>query len=129
MGSLPRVPIAAHSPASERPLDLPWERSDLRGEGGHAAPALPASLRQHCVRHTAARLTRPLARAGSQAAMAILLEHAARPALDAGALRHYIPNACMEGGATAEGQWQERHSRFHSGAQRLAEPPRAGEGG
>ena len=42
---------AAHSPASARPLDLPWEHSDLRGEGGHAAPALPASPRQHRVRH------------------------------------------------------------------------------
>jgi hypothetical protein len=42
---------AAHSPASKRPLDLPWERSDARGVGGHAAPALPASPRLRRVRH------------------------------------------------------------------------------
>src|SRR5262252_30744 len=42
---------AAHSPASERPLDLPWERSDWRGVGGHAAPALAASPRPRRVRH------------------------------------------------------------------------------
>src|SRR5215510_5012924 len=29
--------FAAHSPASERPLDLPWERSDARGAWGHVA--------------------------------------------------------------------------------------------
>ena len=28
---------AAHSPASTRPLDLPWERSDARGAWGHVA--------------------------------------------------------------------------------------------
>src|SRR5262252_7267136 len=32
---------AAHSPASARPLDLPWERSDLRGEGGTLPPRCP----------------------------------------------------------------------------------------
>ena len=46
----------------------------------------------------------------------VLLVRAARPGLDAGALRHYIPNACKEGGKTAEGQWQERYSRLPPGA-------------
>jgi hypothetical protein len=31
--------------------------------------------------------------------------------LDAGAPRHYIPNACKEGGQTAEEQWQECYNR------------------
>jgi hypothetical protein len=35
MGSLPQRPDpAAHSPASEKPLDLPWESSDARGAWG-----------------------------------------------------------------------------------------------
>jgi len=50
--------------------------------------------------------------AGGQIAAALLLVRAAEGAgLDAGALRHYITNACKEGGTTAEDQWQERHSR------------------
>jgi hypothetical protein len=40
----------AHSPASERPLDLPWERSDLRGVWGHVVPTRSASLRPRRVR-------------------------------------------------------------------------------
>ena len=42
---------AAHSPASARPLDLPWERSDARGVWGHVASTLHASPRPHRVRH------------------------------------------------------------------------------
>jgi len=112
---------AAHSPASARPLDLPWERSDLRGEGGHAAPALPASSRQHCVRHactlsihphaqglqpwsasTAACLIHPPALRSGQTVVAVLLVRAARPGLDAGARRQYIPHAYKQGGQAAE---------------------------
>jgi hypothetical protein len=43
--------------------------------------------------------------------VAVLLVRAARHGLDAGARRHYIPNASKEGGTTAEDQWQERPSR------------------
>jgi len=112
---------AAHSPASARPLDLPWERSDLRGEGGHAAPALPASPRQHRVRHactlsihpqaqglqpwsasTAACLIHPPALRSGQTVVAVLLVRAARPGLDAGARRQYIPHAYKQGGQAAE---------------------------
>jgi len=42
----PRPP--AHSPPNERPLDLPWERSDARGGWGHVAPRLSTSPRQPC---------------------------------------------------------------------------------
>ena len=43
--------------------------------------------------------------AGGQNAVAVLLGRAARPGLDAEARWHYIPNACKEGGQTAEDQW------------------------
>ena len=46
-----------------------------------------------------------------QTAIAVLLVRTARSGLDAGALGHYIPNACTEGGKTAEDQWQEWHRR------------------
>src|SRR5262249_27453251 len=104
---------AAHSPASERPLDLPWERSDWRGVGGHAAPALPASPRLRRVRHACtssvpqyaqghrpgparpeARLIHPPALASGQTSIAVLLVRVARLGLDAGAPRHFMPNAC-----------------------------------
>jgi hypothetical protein len=45
---------AAHSPASERPLDLPWERSDTRGVWGHVATTRSTCYRQHRVRHARA---------------------------------------------------------------------------
>jgi hypothetical protein len=40
------VPIAAYSPASARPLDLPWERSDARGAWGHVATTRSTCHRQ-----------------------------------------------------------------------------------
>ena len=45
---------AAQSPASERPLDLPWERSDARGAWGHVATTRSTCHRQHRVRHARA---------------------------------------------------------------------------
>ena len=45
---------AAHSPASKRPLDLPWERSDARGAWGHVATTRSACHRQRLVRHARA---------------------------------------------------------------------------
>ena len=121
---------AAHSPASARPLDLPWERSDARGVGGARCPRAvrqPTPARASPVpRHaqglrprsasTEASLARLTACAGGQPAVAVLLVRAARPGLDAGALRHYITNAYKEGGTTAEDQWQGRHSRIPPGA-------------
>ena len=53
---------------------------------------------------TEARLVRPLALAGGQTRVAVLLVRATRPSLDAGALRHYSTNACKEGGKTTEDQ-------------------------
>ena len=113
---------AAHSPASERPLDLPWERSDARGAWGHVATTRSTCHRQRLVRHacappvpqhaqglrprsasTDARLTRPRALAGGQPAVAVLLVRAARPGLDVGALRQYIAKPCKERGKTPEG--------------------------
>jgi len=110
-------------PGSKRPFDLPWERSDRRGVGGHVAPARSASPRPHLVRHgrastvpgtshacdrglPAPRLAWPAspACAGGQTAVAVLLVRAARPGLDAEARRQYIPNACKEGEKTAEDQ-------------------------
>src|SRR5215468_10731957 len=87
----------------------------------HAAPALPASPRQHRVRHactlsvpphaqglqpwaasTAACLIHPPALRSGQTAVAGLLGRAARPGLDAGARRQYIPHAYKQGGQAAE---------------------------
>jgi hypothetical protein len=95
----------------------------MRGVGGHAAPALPASPRLCRVRHvytssvprhaqglrpwsasTEARLIHPPALASGQTAEAVLPVRAARPGLDAGARRHYIPNAYKKGGKAAEDQ-------------------------
>jgi hypothetical protein len=45
---------AAHSPASERPFDLPWERSDARGAWGHVATTRSTCHRQPLVRHLSA---------------------------------------------------------------------------
>ena len=45
------------------------------------------------------------------------------PHLDAGALRQYSTNACKEGGKTAEGQGQERHSRLPAGACAIRRTP------
>src|SRR5215475_10754618 len=42
---------AAHSPASQRPLDLPWERSDARGAWGHVATTRFTCHRQCLIRH------------------------------------------------------------------------------
>ena len=128
MGSLPRRPgPRAHSPASKRPLDLPWERSDARGAWGHVAPphGAPAHARAASAR-AEARLTRPLARAGIQTTVAVLLVRAARPSLDAGALRQYIAKPGKESGKATEGQRQERRSRLPPGAKRLTEPPSRG---
>jgi hypothetical protein len=46
---------AAYSPASERPLDLPWERSDARGAWGHVATTWSTCHRQCLVRHVRAQ--------------------------------------------------------------------------
>ena len=91
----------------------------------HGAPAhaRAASARAE------ARLTRPLARAGVQTTVAVLLVCAARPSLDAGALRQYIAKPGKESGKATEGQRQERRSRLPPGAKRLTEPPHEGEGG
>jgi hypothetical protein len=90
----------------------------------HGAPAhaRAASARAE------ARLTRPLARAGVQTTVAVLLVRAARPSLDAGALRQYIAKPGKESGKATEGQRQERRSRLPPGAKRLTEPPHEGEG-
>ena len=110
-----------------------------RGVWGHVASTLHASPRLRLVRHTqglrlrsastAVRLTRPHARAGGQTAVAVLLGRAARPSLDAGALRQYIAKPGKERGKATEGQRQERRSRLPPGAKQLTEPPHEGEGG
>jgi hypothetical protein len=125
----PATGARPHTARQSKTVRPTAERSDLRGVGGHAAPALPASPRQPRVRHactapvppqaqglrqwsasTEACLACPLACAGGQPAVAVLLVRATRPGLDAGALGHYSTNACTEGGTTAEDPWQERHS-------------------
>ena len=65
----------------------------------------------------------PYTFAGGQKAVAVLLVRAARPGLDAGALRHYSTNACKEGGKTAENPWKEGHSRLHAGAATIRRAP------
>ena len=65
----------------------------------------------------------PYTFAGGQKAVAVLLVRAARPGLDAGALRHYSTNACKEGGKTAENPWNEGHSRLHAGAATIRRAP------
>ena len=45
---------AAHSPASERPLGPPWERSDARGAWGHVATIGSACHRQRLFQHARA---------------------------------------------------------------------------
>ena len=45
---------AAHSPASERPLGPPWERSDARGAWGHVATTGSARHRQRLIQHARA---------------------------------------------------------------------------
>jgi hypothetical protein len=55
---------------------------------------------------TEVRLARPMALAGGQTAVAVLLVRTARPDLDAGALGHYIAKPCTEERKPAEGQTQ-----------------------
>src|SRR5262245_20790569 len=77
---------------------------------------------------TVVRLHRGLPRtpytfAGGQKAVAVLLVRAARPGLDAGALRHYSTNACKGGGKSAENPWKEGHSHLHAGAATIRRAP------
>jgi len=128
---------AAHSPASARPLDLPWERSDARGAWGHVATTRSTCHRQRLVRHarappvprhvqgrrprsasTEACLARHTAFAGGQKAVAVLLMRAARPGLDARVLRQYIAKP---------GSVQPRSVRLSAAA--LTGPPTAAQTG
>jgi hypothetical protein len=114
-GSLPQRPDPRHTARQYKTVRPTAERSDLRGAGGHAAPALHASPRPQRVRPARAppvprsaqglrprsasieaRLARPPACAGGQSVVAVLLVHAARPGLDAGALRQYIAKSVKE---------------------------------
>jgi hypothetical protein len=107
MGCLPRRPDPRHTarPVKDRST-YPGSAATHEGRGGTLPPhCWPAHA------STAACLARHIPFVGGQNAVAVVLVRAARPGLDAGALRHYIPNACTEGGKPAEDPWQERHSR------------------
>ena len=94
---------AAHSPASKRPFDLQRSAATGEGRGGTLPPRCPPAHARAASGTAVRRLVRPLPVAGGQTAVAVLLVRAARPGLDAGALRHYIPNACKEGGKDRRG--------------------------
>jgi hypothetical protein len=114
--TLRRLPAGRTAAASGRPGERPPSCVHPRGRPGHGKPstvvrsaAHSPAVKDHSYNHGAQRLARGggarcprVACAVSQSVVAILLEHAARPGLDIGALRHYIPNPCKEGGATVK---------------------------
>jgi hypothetical protein len=105
MGSLPRRPDPRHTawPVQDRST-YPGSAATHEGCGGTLPPRCPPAHARAASASPAARLIRHPALASGQTAVAVLLVRAARPGLDAGALRHYIPNACTKGGTTAEDQ-------------------------
>ena len=81
----------------------PGSAATHEGRGGTLPPhGAPAHARAASAR-AEVRLTRPLARAGVQTTVAVLLVRAARPSLDAGALRQYIAKPGKESGKATEG--------------------------
>jgi len=100
MGSLPQRPDPRHTaqPVKDRST-YPGSAATHEGRGGTLPPHGPPATA------SASSGTRSPCDRGS------LAPKPGGPDLDAGALRQYIPNACQEGGKTAEDPWQERHSR------------------
>src|SRR5215813_2281271 len=100
MGSLPQRPDPRHTarPVKDRST-YPGSVATHEGRGGTLPPHGPPATA------SASSGTRSPCDRGSRA------PKPGGPDLDAGALRQYIPNACQEGGKTAEDPWQERHSR------------------
>jgi hypothetical protein len=127
-------PHTAQQSKTNRPTT---ERSDLRGGWGHVAPTLPASPRPRRVRHerappvplhaqglrprsasTDAHLARPIARAGGQTTVAVLLVRAAHPVLAGG--------GSPDGGQRASGQNHASHQDHLPLLQRSTQPERSG---
>jgi hypothetical protein len=103
----PRCP-AAHSPASKRPFVQPRSAATSEGWGGTLPPRCAPAHARASSGTRVRRLSSGTCRAGDCGPLA---PKPGGPALDAGARRQYIPNACQEGGKTAEDPGQERHSR------------------
>src|SRR5262249_49877407 len=112
----PRCP-AAHSPAVKDRSYNHGAQRPARGVGARCPRAArqptpaprPARVYIACLPvrtgpATTACLAHHTAFVGGQNAEAVLLVRAARPGLDAGARRHYIPNAYKKGGKAAEDQ-------------------------
>ena len=85
------VPVRGHTARRVKDRSTyPGSAATHEGRGGTLPPhGAPAHARAASAR-AEVRLTRPLARAGVQTTVAVLLVRAARPSLDAGALRQYI---------------------------------------
>jgi len=100
MGSLPQRPDPRHTarPVQDRST-YPGSAATHEGRGGTLPPHGPPATA------SASSGTDSTCDRGS------LAPKPGEPDLDAGALRHYIPNGGQEREKTAEDPWQERHSR------------------
>jgi hypothetical protein len=107
----PSLVPGSTQPGSKRPFDLQRSAATGEGCGDTLAPRCPPARARSSSGRSVCRLSPGMPRACDCGPFA---PKPGGPDLDAGALRQYIPNACQEGGTTAEDPWQERHSRWHS---------------